>query len=631
MLYLLCCVDTGLNPVDDATKSTADETGDGSVGGIDTGGLEEVDTGGGSIQECPSPDGEAFPVRVVADCQGEPGPIGDLVELWSMEAADESAFDRVGTVRTRDANDDGVIDDLDPMQVLGVARPRYLAHDEGGGCRAVIVDEQGVELGHFREGTYAMGLTAADIHPGSPGIEAAITGYYDPFTGGDPYIEVVSVTGASWPMPSPFDGSGSGSFLPWLTDLEGDGSPELVAAPFVIDVLTGAVLAAMDGVGDTDAARSISADLDRDGVEEILVANWDTGEVTMHAPDGTRLATCLSFSGHFSLPPMAVGNLDADDDGEFVVATGGPVAICDTDGTMLRAVDLGNVEPAMIALAQLDDDIEPEILVEDYFGILALDTDLGLLWTYPADANPMKAWTWYPFSVADLDGNGTHELILPEGGALKIVDATGAVVGGYAEFGGQHSWIDQPVVADIDGDGLAEIVTAGSQLVVLETAAGGWAVEEAEYIWPAMDRHPGDRTLDGGVTGPNAFWLDPERNVWQGLPAGDGGYPELAVTLDVCVESCAGEAVVTVQVSNPSTRQASEEVAVVLESVATGEVLGRGTVNAPLASGTAVELAFRVPSDRLAEGLLASIDGDDLVRECDQQPNEATWLDSPCP
>lgn len=306
------------------------------------------------------------------------------------------------------------------------------------------------------------------------------------------------------------------------------------------------------------------------------------------------------------------------------------MAICDADGTLLDSTSgFDGDEPSLVGIGELDGDGEAEIVVAGAMELTAFDSDLSVLWTYSLD----ERWRWYPFSLADLDGDGRHEVLVHIDGALVVLDSAGATLATYVfDPPGGAAWRSQPIVADVDADGLAEIVVGGVDVVVLESPEGGWPIADAVYDWPGSDRHPGDRTLSGGLPGPDPFWLTPGQNVWQGLTPGIAPLPELGVAFTgLCVESCDGDAVVTVRVSNSSARVVTRGVEVTLEAIATGEVLGTTTVSAPLPAGAGRYVTFRVSADRVGEGLRATVDGQDRVAECDVTVNVAEYADTPCP
>jgi len=271
----------------------------------------------------------------------------------------------------------------------------------------------------------------------------------------------------------------------------------------------------LESLDPSETVHTIAADLDRDGVAEILSGSEQPAAVGLWRPDGAKLAHCADTGNdRWAWTALAVGNLDADDDGEFVAAGDGFVAICDADGTTLKEVDVGTQQPALIGLAQLDADAEVEILLSEDWALIALDDDLTVLWEYALqNYNPA-----HPFSVADLDGDGLHEVLVHVNQSLHILTADGNLAEEVrvAPESGSSSWQSQPIVVDRDGDGCAEIVVADHNRIAAFEGAECFEVANADKPWSGLGRFAGERTEDGNISGPEPFWL--EHNVWQGLP-----------------------------------------------------------------------------------------------------------------
>lgn len=605
-LLLPACIENTLeNKAEDPPFEDGDDTATVPTDSTDT--TVATDDTGPPPAECPDDVPADDTVAQDVSCAGEPVPFsGKLVERWRVPLAGFAT--ELSAARILDGNGDGVVDLSDPMQIVV---------DEAWD-QVSVYDADGVRLSSEHAGAWRVWSTVADVDSSHLGAEVVAAGYE---LSGPAYV---SLDGEAGVVRSIAIGERFVNY-PWVTDLEGDGQYEVLQGPQVIDLATGASWLVGGGWME-DVTAPITADLDRDGAEEILISNWSGPAVVLRDTDGAELGTCVASTGPNYTASWAVGNLDGDDDGEFVAAGDGYVAICDTDGSPLASTDVGVTQPGQVGLAHLDDDPLPELVLQHQVGMVALDDDLSELWRWTAGT------VWHPFALADLDQDGHHEVIVHGNGDLVVLSSAGAELARLAIHApGSGAWRSQPLVVDLDADGLAEIVVAGYDLVVVEPPEGGWATPEADYPWPAGDHHPGDRTAAGGVVGSDPFWLDPERNVWHGLPVGTVDRPELTVEVeDVCVESCDGEAVVTVSVANPSLTDVWTEVELTLESVDRGEVLGTTAV-APLAAGERRHAVFRVLAASIAEGLRASVDAADRVRECDQRDNEDLYRDSPCP
>jgi hypothetical protein len=336
-----------------------------------------------------------------------------------------------------------------------------------------------------------------------------------------------------------------------LVDLEGDGLLELVGTRGVYELSTLEQRFAFPEELD-DAA--VAADLDGDGTAELIVHDPEANEAVLYSPAGDRLAACA-----MPLPAVrgstwafAVGELDGEPELEVVVGGAEGMMVCERDGTVL-AHSTHPIDRSL-ALAQLDGDPEVEIVGQSGETLLGFQHDLSL----PASGVPLLG-SGTGFSVADLDQDGVHEVLSRTDAALVVYRATGTPVM-YHPLQTAGTWMSgirvSPMAADIDGDGLAELVTPDwgrGTLLALDSTLGGWEVEGASDAWTDSDYHP-DWLLSDARVGA----LDPEavatgHNVWNGRPAVPA---QCASTIgveirDVCAGTCdGGEVFVTAYVSN---------------------------------------------------------------------------------
>ncbi len=166
------------------------------------------------------------------------------------------------------------------------------------------------------------------------------------------------------------------------------------------------------------------------------------------------------------------------------------------------------------------------------------------------------------------------------------------------------------------------------------TEVRGWTATQhgASEPWPGINHFPGDRESDGSIPVPGTPWTTPGADVWQGLPAhGVVSRAELGVFVtDVCVESCEGDADVTVEVFNSGQVDVSAGTTLVVEALDSGESLGSASVP-ELPSGVATFLGFTVPAAKVQGGVEARISVPDGVEECGNVPDVDSWRDVSCP
>jgi len=578
------------------------------------------------VHPCLDQDWPAHSVQLLQQCGTELPEAPELVLTASLGVNETGTSIHAG--RFTDTNGDGNIDTTDDSQ-LWVSITQGADYDS----HQLLLGIDETEHAAILHDTRIIFGTIGEIDPDLPGMEF-LASYF--FTGADKQPGQVSAfNGATeiWTTLLPSEGA----VTPWLTDLDGDGDAELLVDRYIIDATTGAIVASLEGKGHME--KTISADLDLDGLEEIIVASGRDLGIHLYSHDGSMLQICWNapLGDYFAGISFAVGNLDGDPEGEVFVAAStntdayhsyDAVLICDTDGSLIASSTYGLFAPDLAGLGELDGDPLPEIVLSDASGLVALDTDLSLLWKFSRDVEP-GTWEYFPFALADLTGDGFHEVVSHAGEHLYVVDRLGfelaSVTMADMSFSGP---LPAPAVVDVDADGLAEIVVPNWPLFsIIESPEGGWPVVDSEYPWPSIDKYPGDRTIDGSVTPPaDVHWSDPQSNVWQGVARGTSPIvPEadLAVEMiDVCTVEDDPDAYITVYVANQGHLWTVEDVVVFLLA-ADGTFIADEVVPPVLSPGTALPVHFVVPQVDVEAGFQISIDPTEAILECDEGNNGA--------
>ena len=312
-------------------------------------------------------------------------------------------------------------------------------------------------------------------------------------------LEPSGATRAGWPRLTPLDsGYAWGAFNQNLAvgDLDGDGDLEVAASSDVH------YLAAFDDDGTPLPANPIYG----------AGKNWSqVGVHYDHAVDLRGYANCdagvppLEARPNFADAPPAIGDLDGDGSNEIVIV--GSFYDCRTIGydqlfqvPIILNADRTRWAPGggfdWTALPAPDVDAAP------------LSIDYNVIES--AEANPV---------LADLDGDGVKEILYASYDgrvhAFWVTDKTEHGAWPFVVHGGPSAmrFASEPVVADLDGDGQAEVVfttwtakgsNQGGDLLIV-SAAG---VELSRVALPRSSQN-----WDGALGAPTLANLDADPNV----------------------------------------------------------------------------------------------------------------------
>lgn len=315
----------------------------------------------------------------------------------------------------------------------------------------------------------------------------------------DPGSEVFFAAYADEPDLFAYDGSGimlpgwplkSANYVatpPSLADVNGDGLDEIFLEEedweFHAYKADGSVLEGWpvsENVGGQERHTAAIADIDGDGDPEIITVSGVSSGVELFAYHKNGLPVTgfpVSFNGYVDTFPV-IGDVDGDGEEEIVVVgkyfSGtswlSEVLIYSSGGVLKREIPLsgGASYGTAPALADLDGDGTPEIIVQTNASLEVVRGSDGSY--YPGWPVVWGSGYWLGNSspvVGDVDGDGLPDIVVttePAGsttdGVVRVYDRNGISIGDFPKtlpIGDGAV----PAIADIDGDGRNEIIVTG--------------------------------------------------------------------------------------------------------------------------------------------------------------------------
>lgn len=258
--------------------------------------------------------------------------------------------------------------------------------------------------------------------------------------------------------------SAYGWATPTLADLDQDGVPEIIIGNVVFNNDGSIRWRGSDngGSGSGNNGRgpiSTVADLNLDGFLEVVAGN------TAHFADGSVFWTSTAGDGF-----PGIGNFDEDPFPEVVLVDSGTVSLLEHDGTVKWGpVDIPEGgRGGAPTVADVDADGELEIGVAGGSRYVVFETDGTVKWTQETqDLSSNVTGS----SVFDFQNDGQTEIVYRDEVMLYIyAGQTGDIL--FSAHVGSTTGHENPIVADIDNDRHAEIVTVADVAVSRRSQSG---------------------------------------------------------------------------------------------------------------------------------------------------------------
>jgi hypothetical protein len=294
-------------------------------------------------------------------------------------------------------------------------------------------------------------------------------------------LEVVYSSGACGPFPD----CENGTIHVW--DNRGNRAPG-----FPVEVVGGAFF-----------APSID-DMDGDGDQEIVqvtIDNQDSARIYVLSSTGSVLPGFPVVLGRASIADGAtLHDLDLDGTKEIVYSTDSELHVIEVDGS-----EWGGAWPHQLigggdgtpAVGDVDNDGEPEIFTSGLDGIALLEADGSFMAGWPRSLYSGETLLQVHSSavLGDIDGDSDLEIVVAGGYEGVTTDAAGNELRAFFyqvhvlhHDGSQvaswprelpprrgHQWLwNSPLITDLEGDGIAEIVIGHSNLSGNEAEIYAW-------------------------------------------------------------------------------------------------------------------------------------------------------------
>lgn len=248
-----------------------------------------------------------------------------------------------------------------------------------------------------------------------------------------------------------------------IADLDHDGRPEIVIGATILDhngQLKARGQEAGTGRNGVSGPLSVVANIDLQGDDEIITGN------AVYRSDGSLFWQNRTVGDGFA----AVGNLDQDQFPEIVAIRFGMIHALEHTGALKWGPFLipgGGIGGAP-TLADLDGDGSVEIGIAGARNLSILAANGKVKWSIETQdlSSSMTSSTFF-----DFDGDGVLEVVYNDELHLRILDGgSGAIKFETPNTSG--TLLEMPIVADIDNDGAAEIVTIRNQILSLGPLVG---------------------------------------------------------------------------------------------------------------------------------------------------------------
>lgn len=469
--------------------STSNATTDGGTGfkfdfPSDTSGTTDTTTGP-PIDQCKATDDD---MGGLGDCTMKAPPDAfepDIQWSWNGPGAEKESLVTPLVANLTDDNNDGVIDLCDTPDII-VTVTAFPAPGH------IYVLDGATGTLHFMiptAVTWSINPAIGDID--SDGIPEIVAAVGEGFGGPSSAIAFEHDGTVKWQSPASIMHSQGGAIT--LADLDNDGDVEILLDRLILDHL-GNTVATLAENSFAENFTTVAADLDGDGDLEVVI-----GPNAYHH-DGSPLFTNPGLENGFA----QVANLDNDPEPEILVNSNSGITMLEHTG----AVKYQNLKPGggeswfrPGTVHDFDGDMVSEVATSAANSYVMFEGNGTVNW----QAAIQDASGWAAGTAFDFDGNGVAEAMYADETNLYVFDGKGQPLLSVPRSA--RTLAEYPVVADVDNDGSAEIVVVSDAgfsnnqtaptVQVIRDKEDRWI--QARRIWNEHTYHVSNVREDGTI------------------------------------------------------------------------------------------------------------------------------------